>query len=372
MRHSLRQKFANYFGPVYHGMTLKQWLNIFTDKELKIDWPYWYRILPTTLKSMSNSLLRMIEQDKFAKQIENVSIAPPLIILGHWRSGTTLLQNIFARDERFAFPNLYQVLNPYTFLISEETLITRFFSLLIPRQRLFDKLPFSLKVPHEDEFIFWNSSGLSSYMTWNFPRSAPRFDKYLTFRKVSDPERELWKSDLVLFLKKLAFKYHKPLVLKSPQHTARIPLLLEIFPEAKFIHIYRDPYRIFQSTLKLNEFVLHISTFQKADSHKIKQRIINQYKEMYDCYFADRKLIPQGHLIEIQFEKFEANPLLELKRIYADLALPDFKDIEEDMQMYLHSLGDYKKNIFPTLSPELKHKVYSNWERNFRVWSYPA
>ena len=54
---------------------------------------------------------------------------------------------------------------------------------------------------------------------------------------------------LCWFLKKVQFIVPRPLVLKSPPHTARIRQLLEWFPEAKFVHIRRDPYRVIQSRL---------------------------------------------------------------------------------------------------------------------------
>ena len=53
---------------------------------------------------------------------------------------------------------------------------------------------------------------------------------------------------LVRFLAKLSTDYNRPLVLKSPPHTGRIRLLLELFPDARFVHIRRDPYTVFRST----------------------------------------------------------------------------------------------------------------------------
>ena len=39
----------------------------------------------------------------------------------------------------------------------------------------------------------------------------------------------------------------KPLVIKSPVHTARVALLLKLFPRAKFIYLHRNPLQVFQS-----------------------------------------------------------------------------------------------------------------------------
>lgn len=370
MRYSFRQKFATFLGPVYQGMTLRQWLNILRDRELAIDWRCKHHILPTTMKSISNSLLAPIEQKKFSGPVQSVTIANPIFILGHWRSGTTLLHNLLAQDHRYAFPNLYQVLNPLTFLLSEETLITRLFSLIMPRQRLFDPMPFHLKIPHEDEFIFWHTSGLSSCMFWNFPRSGTRFDKYLSLRDVDDQELEIWKKDFIHFLKKVTFKYKKPLILKSPQHTARVRYLLELFPTAKFIHIYREPYRVFQSTEKLNRFVLGIASFQNYRLEDVQERILRQYREMYACYWDDRERMAPGQLSEVQFEVLESNPLAEIERIYRELDLADFEEVRERMTSYIQTLTSYQKNRFPPIEDEMKGIVYQQWRSNFERWSY--
>ena len=78
------------------------------------------------------------------------------------------------------------------------------------------------------------------------PRQAKRYDKYLTFREASLDEIARWQSALKWFVQKLAYsKGNRPLVLKSPAHTGRVRLLLEAFPEARFIHIHRNPYDVF-------------------------------------------------------------------------------------------------------------------------------
>ncbi|MBN1408268.1 MAG: sulfotransferase [Calditrichaceae bacterium] len=370
MNYSFAHKFSHYIAPTFHGMTLGQWLAILSDDERRINWPYFYRLIPTTFKCCANSLLTRIEKSKYQTQYRDVKIKPPIFILGHWRSGTTFLQNILAKDERFAYPTLYQVTNPNTFLISEETLITRFFSLFVPGNRLFDNVPFGLKAPHEDEFIAWHSSGLTPCMSWNFPNAAAFFDRYLSFKNCTPDEKKAWRENLVLFLKKLTLKHNKPIVLKSPTHTARINLLLDIFPDARFIHIYRNPYRVYQSTQKLHEFVFSISTFQKIDPTLIHTRILNQYKEMYDIYFKEKLILSNNQLAEIKFEDFEREPLKIIESIYSKLNLPDFSTTKQNIISYLSTLTNHKKNTYPELDLSLKNEIYMSWKRNFQIWGY--
>jgi hypothetical protein len=39
----------------------------------------------------------------------------------------------------------------------------------------------------------------------------------------------------------------KPLLIKSPVHTARVALLLRLFPRARFVYVHRDPLTVFSS-----------------------------------------------------------------------------------------------------------------------------
>lgn len=41
------------------------------------------------------------------------------------------------------------------------------------------------------------------------------------------------------------------LLIKSPVHTARVKLLLELFPDAQFIYIHRHPFDVFKSAVNM-------------------------------------------------------------------------------------------------------------------------
>ena len=41
------------------------------------------------------------------------------------------------------------------------------------------------------------------------------------------------------------------LLIKSPVHTGRVKLLLDLFPNAQFIYIHRNPYQVFKSAVHM-------------------------------------------------------------------------------------------------------------------------
>ena len=353
------------------GVTFRDWWEALRSNRFAVDPPYWPRAAILTAGSVLNSLYERREMKRYRTQLEGVTVRPPLFILGHWRSGTTLLHNLLAIDEQFGFPNLYQVFFPHTFLCTEDVRADLVLP-LIPSTRVFDNVAQGLGMPNEDEFATCAASLLSPYMLWSFPRCSERYEKYLSFRGVDASEITRWKEALLLFVKKLTLKQDRPMLLKSPPHTCRIKLLLELFPDARFVHIHRDPYTVFQSTKHLNEVLTRSLQFQRTASEDLDAAVIRRYRNMHDAYFEERCLIPQGRFHELAFESLEQDPIGELGQVYEKLDLHGFGAILPRVQTYVESLSDYRKNEYPDLSSSLRAQIRQSWQRNFEEWGYPV
>jgi omega-hydroxy-beta-dihydromenaquinone-9 sulfotransferase len=350
------------------GITLGRWLRVLRDNDFAVDCPYWGRAAVITVGSVPNTLLAVWENVLYRQKIRKTKIDPPLFILGIWRSGTTLLHNLLAQDDRFAYPNTYQVSFPQTFLTTEK-INARLMGFFLPKKRPMDNVTFGFAEPQEDEFALWPLIG-GFTMGWAFPRRAGFYNRYLTLRHVSANELAEWKAALTWFLQKLAFKYGKPLVLKSPGHTCRIKVLLELFPEARFVHIHRNPLDVFRSSEHWLRVGTPVWTLQRPDHRDLNDRIIRQYKEVYDAFFEECGLIPKGHFHEVGFEELEADPTQQVQGIYEALALPDFKTVLPRLQRYVVSLASYKKNVLPDLPAELQARIAREWRRSFEEWGY--
>lgn len=225
-----------------------------------------------------------------------------------------------------------------------------------------DNVAFGVTEPQEDEFAVAALFGGFS-LAWAFPRRAEFYNRYLTLRDTSTKELVEWKAVLTWFLQKLTLKYGKPLILKSPGHTCRIKVLLEMFPEARFVHIRRNPFDVFRSTEHLMRTgVTPLWTLQRPDFRDLADRIILQYKEVYDAFFEERGLIPKGHFHEVCFEALEADPIGQVRRTYEALALPDFGHAEPALRVYLDSIAGYKKIPCQTFPPRCAHGSKRNGE----------
>jgi omega-hydroxy-beta-dihydromenaquinone-9 sulfotransferase len=366
-----REGFLVRFGAgAFAGITLGRWLRVLRENHFAVDGPHWGRAAAITVASIPNTILAAWENLVYARKVRSTGVVPPLFILGTWRSGTTHLHNLLAQDDRSAYPNTFQVFYPHTFLTTE-AMNAKLVGIFMPKRRPQDNVVMGVGEPQEDEFALCSLTGRTFYIGWAFLRRAEHYNRYLTLRNASADEIDEWKSALAWLVRKLSFKYGRPLLLKSPGHTCRIKLLLELFPDARFVHIHRNPYDVFRSTLHMVRTVTPWWTLQRPDYSDLEERTIQQYREVYDAFFEERGLIPKGHFHEIGFEALEADPIGQVRGIYEALNLPDFRHVEPVLRRYVESLSGYKKNTLSELPPDLRERIAGEWRRCFEEWGYP-
>lgn len=354
------------------GITAGDWWRLLRDNRFAVDAPYWHRAAVITALSLVNAVHRRRER-RFDAAIAATPLAgPPLFVLGHWRSGTTHLHNLLAQDTtHFAFANTYQVINPHTFLTTE-AVNTRLFAGLLPDTRPMDNMALAFDSPQEDEFAPLLMTGVSPYLGVSFPRRDAAYAPYLSFRDAPPGEVEAWGRAFTWFLKKLTFKYGRPLVLKSPTHTARVRLLLRLFPDARFVHIHRHPYEVFQSFRHYYDTAMWFTYLQRPDLDAIDDQILRRYTAVHDALFDDLPLIPAGRFHEVRYADLERDPVAVLGGTYDALGLGDFAAAEPAVRSYLDTLRGYEKNRFAPLDDAWKARVASEWRRSFERWGYRA
>lgn len=354
----------------FSGILAGNWYRLLEENDFAVDVPNWPRAALMTLGSLANSDMSNVEEAKFGKDVAAVEVPPPLFVLGHWRNGTTHLHNLLALDPQFAYPNNFQVVYPHTFLSTEEKYapwIGRF----LPERRPQDNVKIEMGMPQEEEFGLCVATLCSPYLGWMFPRREEYYQRYLTFHGVSAAEIAHWKAGFLWFLKKLTWKLRRPLLLKSPPHTARVKLLLEMFPDSRFVHIHRNPYRILQSTRKLWQTVVVANHLHRPPRRDLNEGIIRRFQLTYDAFFEERKLIPAGRYCEVAFEELEKNPVSLVRDIYEKLELPGFDFFEPALRRYVDSLADYRKNEYQPMNPTLGRRIAQAWRRSFEEWGYP-
>ncbi|MBD3225121.1 MAG: hypothetical protein GF313_10360 [Caldithrix sp.] len=352
------------------GIVFQNWYRLLKENRFKVDHKNFIKALVITFLSLKNSRQKNKEDRKFRQLIDSTSIdEPPLFILGHWRSGTTFLHNLISTDQQFAFPNLFEVRNPHSFL-SKQHLFEKRLQLYKAQKRKMDNMQIALDSPLEEEFAVAVMSLRSPLIGWMFPQNAKNYDKYVTFDDAPEQDLQIWKEWYLLYLKKLTYKYQKPLLLKSPLNTARIGILLTMFPNARFIHIHRHPLQVFKSTKKLYNSAIKASHMYNFEYEDLDRYIIDGYNEIYHAFFRDLPEIKEDRYYEIAFEDLEAKPVDTVRTIYDALKMPFSDNALSQLKDYVSKHSNYKKNVYNDIPDKTKQLIFDKWQQNFKRWGY--
>ncbi len=355
------------------GVELPQWFEILKANDFKVSPEYLHRLAWITSWGLPSTLFGRIEDAVYARKLARMRVDPtPLFLLGHWRTGTTHLHNLFGRDPNHTVPTYYQVIFPTSFLLTGKV-VPRIAAGALAETRSYDNVKQGWHEAAEDEIALAKLTGLSLYLSFMFPDEAARYEKYIDFLEATPDERDRWKTALLTFIKRIMLATgNKRVVVKSCPHTARIRLLLELFPDARFIHIHRNPYEVFASTLHMRSKTDWENFFQRPPEEFITQRWEHTAaigRRIYDRVIEDRALIPKENFVEIAYSDFVGNELPMLRDIYAQLRLPDWDRQEATLKPYLDSLRGYKRNKL-TISEDLREFVYDRWRPVFDTYGY--
>lgn len=334
---------------------------------------YLFRVLITLLINVINWPFRSYEKLFINKKYAKARIQKdPIFIIGHWRSGTTHLHNILCQDPQMAYTTTFQSVFPDTlFNIVGRFIFEGFAKILIPGNRKGDNVTLGMALPQEEEFALGDKTPICFYYFWMFPRSLKKFyDQFVRFNQVDSSMIDSWKSDYKLLVNKAITNTKKSRFLsKNPPNTARIKVLLEMFPNARFIHIHRNPVEVYLSTRNFFDKMLPHLQLQSIDSSELDALIFSLYKDLMQDYLEQRSLIPKGHLAEISFNELETDPLHSIQKIYNDLNLSGFEESQTYFEDYLNKMKSYQKNKH-RITNQLMTQIQDKWGFTMKEWGY--
>ncbi|MCP4601264.1 MAG: sulfotransferase [Proteobacteria bacterium] len=296
----------------------------------------------------------------YRRRIARTELAEdPIFVIGHWRSGTTMLHEMMVLDRRHTYPDTYNCFAPNHFLVSG-WLLRPAFRWVLPARRPMDNMKAGWEKPQEDELAMCNMGIRSPYLTVAFPNRPPQNQEYFELSEVSDKELARWKRSLRWFLKCVTIQKAGRIVLKSPPHTFRVKLLLKMFPNARFVHIVRNPYALFTSTVKLWKNLYRTHGLQMPRFEGLEEYIFDVGQRMYEVFERDRNLIPPGQIAEVKYEDLVSDPFGQVQKIYKELDLGGFDEALPNLREYVAAWKDYKTNVHE-ISDEIQAQVDHHW-----------
>jgi hypothetical protein len=346
---------------IWEGCSLYAWLRLLARNRCAVHPRYWYIAAVVSVVSAGHTALRHVQEAWYGSRLDRTPIRhAPLFILGHWRTGTTLLHELLIRDPRHTFPNTYQCLEPNHFLLTEW--IVRWLGVwMMPSRRLVDNMRAGWDRPQEDEFALCMMGQPSPYLTIAFPNRPPQDAEALDVERLPRRARTAWKRAFLHYLRRLTYKDPRRLVLKSPTHTCRIPTLLELFPDARFVHIVRNPYVVFPSTVNLWKTLHQTHGLQRPHHRGLNEQVFRTFTHLYERLEAGKRLIGPGRFHELRFEELIADPLGQMRLLYDRLGLGDFETARPAVEEYLRDNADYRTNRYPSLDAKLRQEIDRRW-----------
>jgi len=294
---------------------------------------------------------------------------PVLFILGHWRSGTTLLHELVACDPQFVTPTLVEA--DTASCMAAGHAIGPVIAPFLPRDRGYDAMALDVGGPWEEEGMLFSLSGVSSYLAAAFPLDFRDFDSMLDLRGLPETAIKRWQQAYVTISDKLSRGGAlKTVLYKSPPGVARLLLLLDTFPKARFLHLIREPEAVFASNLRMMRQVSETMGLQRDAEDNIAEHILHRYEIIYARYNADIGKVPAGRIADLTYEQLLADPLGALEKAYRSLDLNGFDTAAPAFAALLAARKNYRPNVHVPLSTRRRLEIARRWGPYAKRWGY--
>lgn len=333
----------------------------------------WPRLAAFFGAALARAPLSLAERAWTAMQADPLNdMQSPVFILGHWRSGTTHLFNLMSRDPRFAWPDPIATGLPWDFLLLGRAL-RPLLKRALPESRLIDNVEVNPDSPQEDEIALASMQGLSYYHALYFPdKLAGHFERgaFPDDNRVAPDALKRRARRLRHYCRKLLLNMPGDILLvKNPIYTGQVAWLRSLWPNARFVHIHRNPYVVFDSTCNFYRKLLPAYALQPFDAEAAEPVILDAYPRMLERLYADTADLPEDRFIEIAYAELDEQPMACLKSVYTQLGLGDFERQAPRFEAYLEGIRGYEKNPH-RLTAENLDKVDAAWGPWLKRWGY--
>lgn len=266
----------------------------------------------------------------FYPQHQTQNIEQPIFIVGNFRSGTTLLHRLIAKDDRFTGMKAWEIYvapsitqrklvhwlmkinhtigNPIGKIITSFEKALKAYSYMHPT---------GLNEIEEDGHLF-----LHTFSTYNLFAFFPFPDlvrQYIYYdEEVPDEQKE---QDMAYYKEVLQRHIYvnngKRYISKSPTYSPKVKTLHKKFPDAKFINLVRSPLRVIPSSISM--FTNHWKTYGDPEGEypqPAKDVMREQAKHWYIYPHQYLKNLPPDQYIKVNFRDLVKNPKEVIENIY--------------------------------------------------------
>lgn len=297
---------------------------------------YWPKFVLSFLIAGIFEIFNFWERRSWGKRIREYRMKKsPVFIIGFWRSGTTLLHNLLCQDEKAGYTTTLQTLFPHSFL-SQKKWLRRLLLYFVPEKRPFDKMTLNLDHPQEEEYGLTNIHTQSLYKFFLFPADFDIIADEALAHGYDIKAREHWKKEYAKFIVKSMLNTKGTRYIgKNPCNLYRIPLIKEIYPDARFIFIHRSPYQVVESLYQFILSVLPGVQLQNIPAGYNREKIVLLYKRILELYFVYKTRLHSRDLYEVKMDDFLKDKIGHLEKIYNRFNLCGFEAARPAFEAYI-------------------------------------
>jgi hypothetical protein len=314
----------------------------------RIEWKFAGKLVLTFVVSLIFEIFNAIEPLFWKKKISRFSPeVPPVFIIGPWRSGTTLLHNLMCQDPKAAYTTTFQAVFP-NIILTQSSWVKPIANYLGPSKRPFDNVRMDMDYPQEEEFGMMNLQSSSIYKFFIFPSDFDRIveEEFMT-AELPGKRVSLWKRKYREMVAKAVFNTGgSRYISKNPCNLGRIGMLKEMYPDAKFIFIHRNPYNAVESLYRFIGKIFPGVQLQETPPGYTRKSAVLLFEKSIRTYFRDRSLIDPENLFELRMEDFLKNPHEIIRQIYKKFHIDNFHDLEPRLEKYLATDGQPGNNVY--------------------------
>lgn len=353
------------------GSSVRNWLRILSRHALHISPRHYLSAALITATTTLSVPLRFYEKQRHrAAMRRHQLVAPPVFIIGHWRSGTTHMHNLMLQDPSYCTVTLLHCGMPHAFLTLGPT-VGKLIDRQLPESRPMDAVALGIHEPMSEDFGLVGITELTHYLSYFFPQHAERlFREAVLFENKTAHDIRRWQRAYQQLLHKVSYSAgSRRLLLKNPPNIGRIPHVLELYPDAKFIHVLRNPYRVHASTVKLMDRFLTQFALQSPGDTDVEEFVSIRYRLIMQEWLKTRDAIPSENFIELRHEDVIRDQVGSVKTVYEQLQLPGFNEFRPQLERYVESLSGYRNNLYQ-FAPDYLDRVNPYLREFAEMWGY--
>lgn len=271
---------------------------------------------------------RLRVEDYFARypEIADEVVAPPLVIVGLPRTGTTKLHRMLSCDPRFYWMSFWE--SQYPVPLPDETLaqpdvrinqageMVRMMTEAMPKLAAIHPMEV---MSADEELMLMEHSMRAAFSAY---ANVPDYDAWMAEQDQAPAYRYLHRMlQFLQWQKRQRGITAERWVLKAPQHLLQMETLLRTFPGAQIVQTHRDPVESVPSMASFIHTLWAIYSDQ-ADPETVGWIWNERLQRGLNNTMRVRRQYPAEQFLDVDFQETVKQPLATVRRVYEFIGWP--------------------------------------------------